>query len=79
MYRDVGMANREKQLKQERDDIPFTHIAIPTSFFFFLLSLMMFMECVCVFCSQVVGGEGVSGRWQLVSEDVFVLHDYEFL
>ena len=47
--------------------------------FFFLLSLMMFMECVCVFCSQVVGGEGVSGRWQLVSEDVFVLHDYEFL
>ena len=32
IYRDVGMANHEKQLKQERDDIPFTHIAIPTSF-----------------------------------------------
>ena len=28
----IGMANREKRPKQERDDIRFTHIAIPTSF-----------------------------------------------
>ena len=33
MYINVGMANREKQPKQERDDIRFTHIAIPTSFY----------------------------------------------
>ena len=29
MYNNVGMANREKRPKQERDDIRFTHIAIP--------------------------------------------------
>ena len=34
MYINVGMANREKRPKQERDDIRFTHIAIPTSFVF---------------------------------------------
>ena len=33
MYINVGMANCEKQPKQERDDIRFTHIAIPTSFY----------------------------------------------
>ena len=33
MYINVGMANCEKQPKQERDDIHFTHIAIPTSFY----------------------------------------------
>ena len=33
MYINVGMANREKRPKQERDDIHFTHIAIPTSFY----------------------------------------------
>ena len=33
MYVNVGMANREKRPKQERDDIRFTHIAIPTSFY----------------------------------------------
>ena len=32
MYVNVGMANCEKRPKQERDDIRFTHIAIPTSF-----------------------------------------------
>ena len=32
MYINVGMANCEKRPKQERDDIRFTHIAIPTSF-----------------------------------------------
>ena len=32
MYINVGMANCEKWPKQERDDIRFTHIAIPTSF-----------------------------------------------
>ena len=32
MYTNVGMANCEKRPKQERDDIRFTHIAIPTSF-----------------------------------------------
>ena len=33
MYNNVGMASREKQPKhQERDDIRFIHIAIPTSF-----------------------------------------------
>ena len=35
MYINVGMANCEKRPKQERDDIRFTHIAIPTSFTFF--------------------------------------------
>ena len=35
MYINVGMANCEKRLKQERDDIRFTHIAIPTSFYIF--------------------------------------------
>ena len=33
MYIDVGMANCEKRPKQERDDIRFKHIAIPTSFY----------------------------------------------
>ena len=33
MYINVGMANCEKRPKQERDDIRFTHIAIPTSFY----------------------------------------------
>ena len=33
MYIKVGMANCEKRPKQERDDIRFTHIAIPTSFY----------------------------------------------
>ena len=32
MYINVGMANCEKRPKQERDNIRFTHIAIPTSF-----------------------------------------------
>ena len=32
MYINVGMANREKRPRQERDDIRFTHIAIPTFF-----------------------------------------------
>ena len=35
MYINVGMANCEKRPKQERDDIRFTHIAIPTSFYIF--------------------------------------------
>ena len=33
MYINVGMANCEKRPKQEQDDIRFTHIAIPTSFY----------------------------------------------
>ena len=33
MYINVGMANCEKRPKQERDDIRFTHIAIPISFY----------------------------------------------
>ena len=33
MYINVGMENCEKRPKQERDDIRFTHIAIPTSFY----------------------------------------------
>ena len=33
MYINVGMANCEKRPKQERDDIRFIHIAIPTSFY----------------------------------------------
>ena len=44
MYINVGMANCEKRPKQERDDIRFTHIAIPTSFTFYLVILK------CVFC-----------------------------
>ena len=36
MYINVGMANCEKRPKQERDDIRFTHIAIPTSFYILL-------------------------------------------
>ena len=36
MYINVGMANCEKRPKPERDDIRFTHIAIPTSFYIFL-------------------------------------------
>ena len=43
MYINVGMANHEKRPKQERDDIRFTHIAIPTSFYNLL------------FCTQVHG------------------------
>ena len=41
MYINVGMANCEKRPKQERDDIRFTHIAIPT-----------FLKIIwkCVFC-----------------------------
>ena len=35
MYINVGMANCEKRPKQERDDIRFTHTAIPTSFYIF--------------------------------------------
>ena len=35
MYINVGMTNCEKRPKQERDDIRFTHIAIPTSFYIF--------------------------------------------
>ena len=38
----INVANREKLPKQERDDIRFTHIAIPTSFYNFILK--------CVFC-----------------------------
>ena len=37
MYINVGMANCEKRPKQERDDIRFTHIAIPTSFYIFII------------------------------------------
>ena len=39
MYINVGMANCEKRPKQERDDICFTHIAIPTSFYIFKIIL----------------------------------------
>ena len=39
MYINVGMANCEKWPKQERDDIRFTHIAIPTSFYIFKIIL----------------------------------------
>ena len=39
MYINVGMANCEKWPKQERDDIRFTHIAIPTSFYIFEIIL----------------------------------------
>ena len=39
MYINVGMANCEKRPKQERDDIRFTHIAIPTSFYIFKIIL----------------------------------------
>ena len=35
MYINVGMANCEKRPKQERDDIRFTHISIPTSFYIY--------------------------------------------
>ena len=42
MYINVGMANREKRPKQERDDIRFTtHIAISTSFYI----LHFFVAC----------------------------------
>ena len=44
MYINVGMANCEKRPKQERDDIRFTHIAIPTSFY------ILFVILKCVFC-----------------------------
>ena len=37
MYINVGMANCEKRPKQERDDIRFTHIAIPTSFYILII------------------------------------------
>ena len=37
VYINVGMANCEKRPKQERDDIRFTHIAIPTSFYIFVI------------------------------------------
>ena len=37
MYINEGMANCEKRPKQERDDIRFTHIAIPTSFYIFII------------------------------------------
>ena len=33
MYINVGMANHAKRPKQEQDDIRFTHIATPTSFY----------------------------------------------
>ena len=39
IYIKVGMANCEKWPKQERDDIRFTHIAIPTSFYIFKIIL----------------------------------------
>ena len=43
MYIKVGMANREKRPKQERDDIHFTHIAISTSFYNTLYRDYMYM------------------------------------
>ena len=46
MYINVGMANCEKRPKQERDDIRFTHIAIPTSFY--ILKMCVLLEHVLI-------------------------------
>ena len=50
MYINVGMANCEKRPKQERDDIRFTHIAIPTctSFFFCNIEVCVLLEHVLI-------------------------------
>ena len=50
MYINVGMANCEKRPKQERDDIRFTHIAIPTSFYilFVILKVCVLLEHVLI-------------------------------
>ena len=58
MYINVGMANREKRPKQERDDIRFTHIAIPTSFYIFLISILVIVMCAVSVRKQA------SARWQ---------------
>ena len=54
MYINVGMANCEKRTKQERDDIRFTHIAIPTSFYIFCsIEVCVLLEHVLI---SYIGG-----------------------
>ena len=48
MYIYVGMANHEKQPKQEWDDIHFPHIAIPTSFYIINIEVCVLLEYVCI-------------------------------
>ena len=83
MYINVGMANCEKWPKQERDDIRFTHIAIPTSFYIF--KIICSIE-VCVLLEHVLisytGGVcylwvleasfcEVGVQWKLVLDDAY--------
>ena len=66
------MANHEKQLKQERDDIPFTHIVIPTSITLFMECMLSCVGmCVC-FVHRWFGDVAVSGRWQLALGDALL-------
>ena len=60
MYINVGMANHEKRPKQERDDIRFTHIAIRTSFYNFLL----FCTQVHGVCCECFESNLLHARWQ---------------
>ena len=53
--------------KQERDDIRFTHIAIPTSFYI----LKLFVIWKCVFCCNMSYTGGVCYLWVLPSLHLF--------
>ena len=71
MYNNVGMANREKRPKQERDDIRFTHIAIPTSFYvlFCNIEVCVLLEHVLIsytggVCYLYVCWKQASVRWE---------------
>ena len=53
MYVNVGMANREKRPKQEREDIRFTHTVTPTSFYIFHYNnIVGVLKCVFRFCGN---------------------------
>ena len=59
IYRD---GKSRKQPKQERDDIHFTHIAIPTSFYilyFILTSFKIVILCVSVYSVGMCVGDDV--------------------
>ena len=62
MYINVGMANCEKRPKQERDDIRFTHIAIPYIFYYFVILKCVFCWNMYVFRTQVVCAVGVGSK-----------------
>ena len=70
MYINVGMANHEKRPKQERDDIHFTHIAIPTSLHFLKpcnIEVCVLLEHVCIsYTGGVCCGcwKQASAKWQ---------------